>query len=872
MGLDALDLLSPRAYNLLVLNGCTQLSQVVAMSREELAKLPRLDAELAGEIAQQCRRYCREMQNTFLAALPQPAEEEPQEISVEELLGLEKYRETVRSYVQANERELDQLGLSNRSRNRLQKEGYTRLSEIIFLTRQELQSIPALGTSSVAEILSVFGAYMDEHHQRLVAVCRGDETALWDGAVIRDRLLAEYRKVGFGGLSLSEMVQRLQLPEGAAQAQLKKTVGGMLADGELEYVDYRCYRRCKPFSEYLELCPAIKERSREMLRQRLQGETLEAIAQENDLTRERVRQIIKSDVEKVRKHYQAQTGQIHFDEDYYRHFYETYELDKKEGETWLGIGLPVFRYLEMMDVKHGRKDLLEALDDRELDVGLRLKIKNYLNRDKLFVNGMWIEKKRADLEEYVVRNFCAEDVTFEQFSQIFNDFLRREGVEDEHLYYNDIGLRGRRNRLADGRFLLWKQNETLRYYDIEGRDFTELLDTLDLDAYENVEISTVKFMENYPEIMEKYDIRNQYELHNLLRKIVPEGSYHDFHCGRMPEIKFGEFDRTQAILALMADHAPISPTDLAEIVHREYGYERGLILNIYFQPLSPYYHQGSYSVDHKLMPEENGRVLLQLLTDDFYYITEIRRIYADRFPLSDPEEVNSYTLKMLGFTVLSRYALRRHQSLEACFRDILTRQDVLDIAPYRRRFVYVQGFTQVLSELKREREVVEFAPDQIIHLRKLEKAGVGKDELCAFCDQVYDYVADGTYFSAKSLRQSGFTSPLYDLGFSDRFYADLLAADPRFSSARMFSVVMLYTGSEKLSIRSFELERVRAHGSIDVYDLMTELSDVYGCQPGDKFDVIYKLDGTEVHHDKILDRLYANAELYYKELDDMEGI
>ena len=31
-------------------------------------------------------------------------------------------------------------------------------------------------------------------------------------------------------------------------------------------------------------------------------------------------------------------------------------------------------------------------------------------------------------------------------------------------------------------------------------------------------------MENYPEIMEKYDIHNQYELHNLLRKIVPGGA------------------------------------------------------------------------------------------------------------------------------------------------------------------------------------------------------------------------------------------------------------------------------------------------------------------------------------------------------------
>ena len=42
--------------------------------------------------------------------------------------------------------------------------------------------------------------------------------------------------------------------------------------------------------------------------------------------------------------------------------------------------------------------------------------------------------------------------------------------------------------MADERFLLWKLNERFRYYDIDGRDYTELLDTLNLDSYENIEL------------------------------------------------------------------------------------------------------------------------------------------------------------------------------------------------------------------------------------------------------------------------------------------------------------------------------------------------------------------------------------------------
>ena len=88
----------------------------------------------------------------------------------------------------------------------------------------------------------------------------------------------------------------------------------------------------------------------------------------------------------------------------------------------------------------------------------------------------------------------------------------------------------RKNHLGESRIALWKQNELIRYYDIDARDYSELLDTLNFESYENIEISTLKFMDDYPELMQKYDIRDQYELHNLLRKIVPENSYIYIYC------------------------------------------------------------------------------------------------------------------------------------------------------------------------------------------------------------------------------------------------------------------------------------------------------------------------------------------------------
>lgn len=420
----------------------------------------------------------------------------------------------------------------------------------------------------------------------------------------------------------------------------------LLAEQKLEYVDFRCYRLYERFETFLAQCDAIDDRAKKILQQRLQGSTLEEIGQEYGVTRERIRQIIKKKTGEVRNFYAMATGDRWFDEDYYWYFYETYAFDRREASAWMGIPETVWKYLDMMDVKQGKKAPESALDDSEnLEIGLRLKVKNYLNRNKIFVDGVWVENKRGELEPIIAKKFCRNEISFDAFAKVFNDFLAEEEIPyDEELYYTEAVARTRKNRLADSRFILWKQNEMLRYDDIDSRDYTELLETLKLDTYENVEYSTMKFVKEYPQLMEKYDIRDHYELHNLLRKIVPEGSFHAFRCGRTPVIEFGVFDRDSAIL---------------------------------------------------------------------------------------------------------------------------------DLKSLRQRLTYVVLFSNKLMEMKRNLDIIEFDPGQILNFRKLSRAGITKEDIRQFCDAVYNFIPENSYFTAQSLKADGFESDLYDLGFSDWFYANV---------------------------------------------------------------------------------------------------
>lgn len=86
-------------------------------------------------------------------------------------------------------------------------------------------------------------------------------------------------------------------------------------------------------------------------------------------------------------------------------------MDCNVGIEWLDVSEAVWRYLELIDVQKGSKDLQEASEDQQVDQGLRLKIKIYVNRNKICLDGVWVEKRRADIEDFLLPRICKESIT-----------------------------------------------------------------------------------------------------------------------------------------------------------------------------------------------------------------------------------------------------------------------------------------------------------------------------------------------------------------------------------------------------------------------------------------------------------------------------
>lgn len=789
-----------------------------------------------------------------------------------EVLSSPEFSERASEFLRGIATPIEDLGLSARSYNCLIRAKVSTYGELFALYPDKLLDLRNLGRKTELELKAHIERYMERLRKSMILYCAGVKANVelcYSDEDIRESLLAQYTGAGFRGLSFQEL--RGDLPESVEDERVKKIIGALIAEKQLEYVDFRCYRVYPGFFDILtETTAFMSPEDRDVLRRRFRGDTLEAIAQDYGLTRERIRQKVKKYKPKVRHAFKANTGLDYFDEDFYAYLFTNYRDEGKEfWREYINVPEQTYFYLkELCDP--GKKKIAEAIDDPNVAVSLKYRINAYLSRNKIYLDGELVERSRGAIEDFLLRKTGGEEMSSEEFCERYNALLRDNGVTDEKLYYSDAVIRSRTNKLSASVLCLWKQGQRLRFYDIASRDYTELLDSLNLESFENTEISTLKFFEDYPELMRSYDIRDQYELHNLLKKTLPEGSFHDLRFGRQPILQFGEFDRTSALYAMLEGLSPVSSEEFIECIHKEYGYDKATTLASYIQPLMKYCHNSVFSVDFKHIPKDRAQTFRAVLTEDFYFISEIKKLYSRLFPEADAEEINPYSLKGLGFTVLSKYAIQHFDSAADYFHQLLTKDDIYSLKPLRERYGTIMMFSQTLFDLRREYEIFLFGDEQIVNLRRLSRFGITKDDIYSYCDAVAAATEDGEYFTVYSLRQKGLESKLDGLGFDDLFYAWILAMHPDFAYQRVFgSIILLKTNESAFtSTRDFLRWLLSDYDSVDADDFISDCQENYGITIPSRFEITEAISGTDMYYDPIMGRIYSDKNVYYDELSD----
>ena len=788
-----------------------------------------------------------------------------------------------------------ELPLSVRAKNSLTRNGYKFASQLVGITHEELMNLQNMGVKTAEEVLAYLEKISVQH-----GACATQNKSDTSGNDLATEMYAAY---GEGeSVWLREILTvKSQFPEAMGETMIYRLYDSVFVRGtvkakilqiveesnneisktaleeklpqhlsnttileeillELEAISavemgevmvYRQYPSVVEFATHIE-----NDRIREVIQGRLEGKTLQEIGDQYNITRERVRQLMQKGLRK----------KPYLREDKYAYLYDHYDFSLEDFTLAFDEPHATYYYLEMISkiARAKRKLLDEILTDTAIAPEYRKKAERAIYKQYISTDGVRVKMTRSTLVKHFIKTHCKDLTDYDIFFQQYHEWLDTLGLGDNPALA--IESRTYENKLNQCDYVLWNQWRSFRYYNIPEHDFEELLSTLDLEQFENTELSTLKLFRNYPDLMKQFDIHDEYELHNLLKKIW-SSEKNSIRFKKMPTIEVGTADPINQVLTLLLQYAPVTADDLANHYEEEYGVKAMTVRGNYLRALDHYYYQGVYSVDFAALPVIQSNRMKAILDRDFYTIQDVKRLYRREFPHSDESLINPYTLKTLDFRVYSGYVVKNTYPTAAdYFRYLLTTDDIVDARNISRSIQNVVAYSSELYKLRADYEIVEFSPLQYINIRRLNAAGVTTEHFRNYCKDVALRCEKGEYFTITSLRQDGFTHEMDDLGFDEWFYASVLLENrEHFSYQRIGGTRVFLRGRSGANLGDMLVWLLGKYQKIDFYELKDLLENHYGIVvPKEKLLTI--INGTELYYDTIMEAVYIDYDTYFEEI------
>ncbi|MDR1774630.1 MAG: hypothetical protein LBR30_07190, partial [Clostridioides sp.] len=529
------------------------------------------------------------------------------------------------------------------------------------------------------------------------------------------------------------------------------------------------------------------ERERIVLINRFDGFTLGNLSVILNITRERIRQLEIKAIKKMPK----------LKEDNYKNIFSKYNLSIEEFSYAFNEPKRTYRYLQSR-FKKGNISIDQFIKDKNIDLEIRERAKEIILKDYLIIGKNRLKKDKNEILNYILKTYCEYEIGIDELWKKYQGFLK------------DLHLEGRKDlsfnkkyfetSLSNSDKILWKLGKKLRYYDCTKISAKKIYDSLNLSQIKDTELSTLKLFRDYENIMYKWDIRDEYELHNLMKKVIKENDKYDIKFHRMPNIEIGVSNRENQVIELLKELAPIEIFNFTKEYEERYGVRAETVQANYLGCVEKYYNDGILDAEHSEMTSSQIEILKANLSKDIYTIKEVSEIIQRLFCESNIKRILSYDLKKLGFRT-NHYIIYsdKYSSAEKFFKSKILEREEVDLNQLDDIIVSNQAFYRALQNLKENLYMLEISPKKFINISKLKEKRINKLTINDYVEKLYDFVGD-EIFTIEYVRKKGFKHELDKLCFDNCFYSSILSYSGKFSVSKFKGERLLKKGKEKINI------------------------------------------------------------------------
>ncbi|NJE44288.1 hypothetical protein E0K96_03945 [Massilimicrobiota sp. SW1139] len=568
----------------------------------------------------------------------------------------------------------------------------------------------------------------------------------------------------------------------------------------------------------------------------LQGKTLQEIGMKYNVSRERIRQIVSKEIDKFPL----------LNEDIHYKIYTNCRITRKNYYKLFGYCPVEYNYLSTK-YKSGKREITET--DLKLEKLTQQEIDNYLYPDKDKTSIKYYNEIKKIVEEQ-------------------NDYFSKESIYQLFIAeYPESNLSERNFEAKMERldFIVNSGRNGFRYFDMDKLIDGNFLLRIDLSNYKYKCVSSLKIFKDYIVVMNDYGIKNEYELHNILRYFYENGllNYEYICFKRMPIIEFNSVTKEAIMSQTIKNFYGKTIDDYLEYLYEEYGFRKDTFGTILSSSYSRYIEDGKIIAYDSLSLEEINR-LKSILVDDFYSLKDFQsKVESMGMPFN---KMTQYNTKMIGYKKYEKYYLSlKYSTLKEYFTSIISQKDVFDKNDFL-DFWNNMTFNGVLNKLKSNLDIFEYQPNHYISYRRLnERIGVTKENLINLKNQLKNMFSKTIFFTMKYAYKNGYKDVFQDYDFKDCFYKGMFIYDNDVQMVSVNGTILFGITDQSISVNNLIEDILRKEKSISRYNLNHVLIEDYGIEL-ELFELKNAMHHFNGYYCDVMDKFYITYDLFLEEI------